>query len=174
MRISKVKGHATEEDVKNGKAREIDKMGNDAADMAANEGVRLHGDERRYIGDCYAYRQRHYEYFIRDIHNHIIEVVLIKQKILQEKQETSAQFGLRTENRQKKPLPQVQHERVVLEGEQREGFRRLKPMIAGEHLQHGKCTFTRLEQVQQFLARISFKPVEGETRGWTYLELYCR
>ena len=40
VRITKVKGHATEEDVQDGRATKEDKEGNDQADAAANKGAR--------------------------------------------------------------------------------------------------------------------------------------
>ena len=43
VRISKVKGHATKEDISAGRASEADQIGNDKADGAAKGAIQLHG-----------------------------------------------------------------------------------------------------------------------------------
>ena len=58
LRISKVKGHADEAMVLNGQVREVDRLGNNAADEAADFGRRRVGnaviDARRNLsGFCY-------------------------------------------------------------------------------------------------------------------------
>ncbi len=42
MRISKVKGHASDKDVRAGRVKRADKIGNDAADNLATQGACLH------------------------------------------------------------------------------------------------------------------------------------
>ncbi len=65
----------------------MDKDGNDEADAAAAEGFRLHENKNRMIAGYFAARQRQYANFIKDIHNHIVETVLLKQKILEERKQ---------------------------------------------------------------------------------------
>ena len=43
VKVTKVKGHATEEGVRAGRATEVDKMGNAVADSLVGDATRLHG-----------------------------------------------------------------------------------------------------------------------------------
>ena len=56
-----------------------DKSGNGVADGIVDKGVNLHGKEELCMVNVYARRSKHYQYYIRDVHNHIIEAVLLKQ-----------------------------------------------------------------------------------------------
>ena len=65
IKISKVKGHATEKNIQEGLATLKDKRGNDRADRAADEGVKNHSDEICKISRIHAKRQQGYIWFIK-------------------------------------------------------------------------------------------------------------
>ena len=73
IRHSKVKGHATEKNIQDGIATLKDKRGNDRADRAADEGVKNHTDEMCKISRIQAERQQGYIWFMKAVHNHILE-----------------------------------------------------------------------------------------------------
>ena len=103
--FTKVKGHATDDQVQQGKVKAEDTVGNDQADCAADKGFELHNDSTRMSANLLAQRQTRYECFITDIHNHIIEAILLKQKILDEREK--AKLG--SQGRVGSELDKVEH-----------------------------------------------------------------
>ena len=75
IRITKVKGHVTEEMVKEGKVKADHNKGNDTADTLATEGTKQHGDAAMELAAFYAVRQKQYQLFMLDVHT------LIKREI---------------------------------------------------------------------------------------------
>ena len=82
IRISKVKGHATETNIEAGIATKEDKEGNDKADKYADEGVKGHTEELVEISGVLARRQNKYVEFDKNIHDHILEA-FYKRKFLE-------------------------------------------------------------------------------------------
>ena len=70
VQISKVKGHATDEMVADGKVRKEDKEGNDEADAAAKEGMMLHGKETVQLGRILTARHVIYTRLVNDPRPH--------------------------------------------------------------------------------------------------------
>ena len=60
MKVCKVKGHATREEVESGKVEEDDKAGNDISDKLATEGTMVHGIGKVALADWLAARHRAY------------------------------------------------------------------------------------------------------------------
>ena len=73
IKISKVKGHATEKNIQDGISTAKDKIGNDRADRAADQGVKDHTDEVCKISKYQAQRQQKYIQFTKEVHSHILE-----------------------------------------------------------------------------------------------------
>ena len=69
IRISEVKGHVTEEKIKDGTAT------NDKADKYADEGVKGHTEELVKISGALAKRQNKYVELVKNIHDHILEAL---------------------------------------------------------------------------------------------------
>lgn len=73
--LTKVKGHATEEDIILGKANIDDKAGNDKADEIANDGVNTHGGETAAIGRFDSKRKDLYARFIHWVQKFIVNAL---------------------------------------------------------------------------------------------------
>ena len=82
IRITKVKGHVTQEQVDINTHRACDKAGNDQADHAADIVVKLHGEG--VVSIARILRKRYYDYtiFMNKVAKHIIEAYLIHRKLI--------------------------------------------------------------------------------------------
>ena len=96
IKLTKVKGHATTEMGDQGLCKEIDKVGNDKADEAADKGMKMHGNATMKIAEWLTSRHIRYTAFVRDTHNFLIEGRKIRADILEER---------RKEERQKQAIP---------------------------------------------------------------------
>ena len=74
IKLTKQKGHATEEMVREGKVREEDRDGNHQSDRAADRGVTEEQEEVEYLDWKYAARQKAYIRLMAKIHEFIINV----------------------------------------------------------------------------------------------------
>ncbi len=86
IRISKVKGHATEADIEEGKVIRQHREGNDKADLAAKKGIQKHGEDFVKLAGWFATRHQRYISPIMDIHSHLIEGSVIRKQILKERE----------------------------------------------------------------------------------------
>ena len=75
MAVSKVKGHATEKEVEDGTVEQQDKLGNDEADKAVQEGKNEHLAGARSLANWLAARQEAYNKFMHRRHNYILRMV---------------------------------------------------------------------------------------------------
>ena len=76
VRFSKVKGHATEKQVNEGKVSRKDKHGNDMSDDAAGKGSKLQ-ESLLLLATVYKERERRYASLAERIHNVIIAVMKV-------------------------------------------------------------------------------------------------
>ena len=90
--VSKVKGHATDDMVAQGRVKPEEKEGNDMADKVADEGIAAHGKAVVCVARRFTLRHKRYTGFVRDVHNHIVEGVAIKNVILEEKEGKKSKF----------------------------------------------------------------------------------
>ena len=74
IKVSKVKGHATEEQVESGEVKSEHREGNNKADHAANKGVQEHQTGLREFARWLAKRQRDYIEVMAEIQAMIVEV----------------------------------------------------------------------------------------------------
>ena len=88
IRITKVKGHATQDQVNSNIYKQCDKDGNDKADKAADIAVKLHGEDLIEIARQMAYRIKDYTKFMGLVAKHIIEAYLIHRKLIEHEQNT--------------------------------------------------------------------------------------
>ena len=174
--ITKVKGHATQEMVNEGKVRPADKDGNDKADEAADEGVELFTQPVVRLSKQFAKRHTAYSHLVGDIHEHLAFVYKVRAVLLQ-----------KAEQHTKPHAPAKAHHTPMTTISQ--------PPFRGDPTTH--CPpqrFTQLLQVQQcpqlckrlpavmqvqaFLRDVPYTEVdhtEGKqdhTHGFTWLELY--
>ena len=76
VRLSKVKGHATDEMVAQGKVKQEHKEGNDAADEAADIGVEQHGNNFLEASTYFVAKQKEYGGLMKHIYNHILATMM--------------------------------------------------------------------------------------------------
>ena len=74
VKLTKKKGHATEEMVEDDRVRREDKEGNDEADQAAENGVTEEQGELNHLGWKYAARLKAYTRFMDKAHSFIVKV----------------------------------------------------------------------------------------------------
>ena len=163
--ISKVKGHATSEQVVAGVVTEQDNRGNDLADAAADKGVLVHGEVLVKIAGRFDQRHRDYGDFMHDVHKHIVEGHLIHRALLDRDAKEPSPVGI--------TLPQL--------GAQGEAS-----CIAAPSATRSKLCLTstvrRYAGIQkstpaafhyeQFLRELVVAPMGQEGRGATWIELY--
>ena len=169
IHISKVKGHATDQQVAEGKVKYADKIGNDKADEVADNGRELHGKGIHMVSDIFVRRQRFYELFLKDIQNHIIEVNAIKKRLMESKEKkkkAEAALGSNKVDETKAPYRADEGDRSD------DNYATLKKMKAARWFQHGKAKFDKLNEVQKFMEELEWAEVEEVRQGWTILELY--
>ena len=84
--ISKVKGHATQSMIDQGTVVEADKIGNDKADEAADEGVELFGEAVVRLSRHFAKRHAAYSRLVGDIHEHVAFMFRVRAALLHKQQ----------------------------------------------------------------------------------------
>ena len=72
--VTKVKGHATDEDVGQGIAKVEDKEGNDNADKAADKGAKDKQEKLPAVASLHARRAKEYQQLTRRIQNSICNI----------------------------------------------------------------------------------------------------
>ena len=72
VKLRKVKGHATDEMVDEGKVEGHEKLGNDKADISADKGATEEDRRLNDFADLYSHRQRFYADFMKRIKRFII------------------------------------------------------------------------------------------------------
>ncbi len=81
VRITKVKGHVSQEQVDAQQYRAADKRGNDKADEAADVGTQLYGKNVTETANFFHTRHHRYTNFMLDVAKHIVEGYLIHRKL---------------------------------------------------------------------------------------------
>ena len=87
IKITKVKGHATAEHIKQGISNATDKDGNDKADLAADAGVLVYGQDLVNAAAALSYRWDKYLKLMKKISHHLIEGYLIHHTLLDKYEE---------------------------------------------------------------------------------------
>ena len=83
IKITWVKGHATEEHINKGITDERNKQGNDVADKCADIGATLHGDDLLKLSKIMHKRHNKYFNFMKNVSHHIIEAYMIHRRLLE-------------------------------------------------------------------------------------------
>ena len=170
IRVSWVKGHATKEMVNKGKVLARDKEGNDMADLVADQGVAMFGKDVKRMADEYAGRGRRMEDLTRNIHTYILEAVLIRDQILEQKAKEERDKGLLALIGPKKQITEEKlvsyTEEAVDEDGETTTFRNML------NVQNFDVGTEAAFQMQKFLTQLKVKKCQGEARGTTWLELY--
>ena len=91
VKVTWVKGHATEEHVANGITTRRNKEGNEKADETADLGSDLHGKDLNKLATKYNKRHFFYTRFMIQISKHIIEAYLMHRSLTRIKDDQMAQ-----------------------------------------------------------------------------------
>jgi ribonuclease HI len=163
MRISWVKGHATDAHVAQGITTQANLEGNDMADAIADQGYEMHGERVVHFADLYSKRRHFYSLFYRKVVHHIIEGYLIHKELLRIK---DAKEGQATQN-----LLEVTHTPLGYADQQLSQLLVMNTSI--------KCYPKVIKKtpniiyVQDFLSKVSLQPLQDSSqRGITWIELY--
>ena len=84
--ITKVKGHATKQQVEEGKVKPMDKVGDDVADITADDRLHTHGWDTVEMGKLLARRHKDYQAFVIRVHKLIICVMNAHTAIYEEQE----------------------------------------------------------------------------------------
>jgi hypothetical protein len=90
IRITKVKGHAKQQQVNEGIYRQCDKDGNDQADRAADLATNMHGEDVVKVANILHGRHVKYTSFFHKVVKHIIEGYLIHRKLVEKESSKQA------------------------------------------------------------------------------------
>ncbi len=188
IKLSKVQGHATDQQVSSGKVKKEDKLGNDKADEAAKKGIGLHGEVVVKAANWYNGRHAKYIRLIRDIHNHLIEGTVLSNQIIQSKQKQEALargWGSKAKAKQKwaiyhsKPKQNCassstpEKDGSEESGGQESAWQKIRISEKPIGAKKGKAkVHNQLVHAKEFLRRCEFKVVEGDVFGTTWLELF--
>jgi ribonuclease HI len=96
VKISWVKGHATQQHVDDGVTTHEQKIGNFHADGAADEATSLHGKDVCDVASWLHDRAKRYTSFMKDVSHHIIEAYLIHRTLVQRIDEQATTIELDT------------------------------------------------------------------------------
>ena len=168
--ITKVKGHATDKQVVDGKVRQVDKEGNDMSDVIADLGVGLHTEPILNIACVYTRRNIVFANLVTQIHIHNI-AVLRNDKVLRD---TEARFrnGIlipRNEKDKLKPAtfsissqcyahPSIEGRKLAIRS----------PRIVSRLGRHESY-----KQMWAFLNMLRLKPRAIDEQGTSWLELFA-
>jgi hypothetical protein len=163
IKISKVKGHATQPAVDSGEVQAVDKEGNDAADIAADCGTRMHGSVLNMYAALIARRHKEYKQFVCRIHHHILEAYDIHRKLSEQEDAKIAAARERA---------YVVVSNSVNLTTRAEGARHLRFVALVRQFPKVTRIYPRAPDVQRFLQAAKFQTIGDGQRGTTWLELY--
>ena len=169
--LRKVKGHATEEDVREGRSTHKDREGNDRSDKNADQGVeQLAGEGLVKLGTWVANRQDQYKKFVARIHRMIAAVTKA------EKEERSRAKAVDQQLLGYDPEKWVETDlRLDRSLQDRRAFSPLdlQPPVVGVH-RFDFCQHM-FEEVHAFLRAREWAPINPEdgVAGTTWIELFA-
>ena len=167
FKVSKVKGHASDDMVIQGTVNAEDKVGNDQADIAADEGVNMHGDGIVKISRLLMKRHLEYTNLVKKVHDHMLKCHKAHKMLTKEKE-----AGRRGN------LPKNENEPNMIAYRKPKSFasragRHVGDMLDIRSFRKILQQNPRTEQVQQFLKMITLESNERkEEIGTTWIELY--
>ena len=169
-KIRKVKGHATKEDVEQGRSTIEGRHGNDKADKNADEGVEMvHGGGFVKLGQWLAERHSRYVSFMRRVQKMIVAVTIAEKYARKKAHECNkALLGY-------DPTKWLKtNAKIRRKGEEQYTYTKLKmpPPAIGVH----RYTYCKnlYRDIHKFLANRSWAPTDEESTisGVTWLELF--
>lgn len=143
IKITKVKGHATDVNVEDGKVDIKDKQGNDKADDYATKGLEGHGDDFLKVSRMLTQRQSRYVAFVANVHDHMLEAFLRRKHML------DAEQVFKENQKETKGKKYIQAQLIDYQGEEK-GIEP-KEMLAVHHLGKTVKAYHRTGDVHNFI-----------------------
>ena len=163
--ITKIKGHATQRVVDEGKVEEREKQGNDQADKAADEGATKSQGKVQRFAELYAWRHGPYRKFMTRIQQYIVALRKEEKRLKQEDEKETDLFEKKEGGKQ-----QVQkHLRYAKTGEA------FKLHMRSERKEwcEGEMEKRYTEKVQRMVGTLEWKETEDEGGCITWIELFA-
>ena len=165
IKITWVKGHATDQHVKDGKTTEKNKVGNQIADEVADLGTALHGELIMKAAKHMSSRHNQYLQLMKDVSQHTIEAYRIHRILTEHNEKLEEIAKAELENRK------VTYEPLTSYPEH--GSAKRIKNIASIHDFAKHCKNNNIaHNIEHFLANIAIKECEGNDRGITWIEMY--
>ena len=163
IKLTWVKGHATQEHIDKSITTLVNKAGNDEADITADIGTALHGQEIINLAQQFHNRHNDYQRLMCDISHHIIEGYLIHRRMTELSETTQKEKDKHTDNKVGyKPLPYPNLANT----------RKLHTTSTMNEFNHFTKTNTNATQIEHFLANALFASCGSSDRPITWIELY--
>jgi ribonuclease HI len=163
IRITWVKGHATQEHINRGITTQTHLEGNDTADKTADQGVAQHGEQTTHFATVYSKRHHWYTKFFGQVATHITEAYLINRELLRIKQgKIDATTDAHAQKHHYEPLQYASFEDTTALNF-RSSINRYKDIIQDN---------PNITRVERFLRNLFITKRTGAERGITWLELF--
>ncbi len=172
VKLTKVKGHAKEDQVRSGQILLKDKEGNDKADEAAKDAISHHGEGIVKAANWYTGRHILYTRLIKDIHTHLIEGTILRKKLLQENQakETNKIWIFREDERKTK---WANYQQVAPPDPSKFVWQKLQLARTPSVTKKRKAKVSpSLSEVGKFLQEIELREPQENEFGCTWLEMF--
>ena len=82
VRLTWVKGHATQDHIDKNITTLVNKIGNDKADDTADLGTSLHGEDIVLVAKCLHARHAAYQLFMKHVSQHIVEAYMVHRALM--------------------------------------------------------------------------------------------
>jgi ribonuclease HI len=166
FKASKVKGHATDDMVKEQKVRQADKDGNDAADRIAEEGIQHFGKDIIRASAEFAKRHIGYGKFLKKLHNSFIETIITKNEKIQAIEKLKHPIDAVT----KKKMVVLNKAVIPQYGDIARTWN--TSMINIKNFKGVLETHTKAEEIQKFIKGMTFQKCIAGEQGISWIELY--
>jgi ribonuclease HI len=163
IKITWVKGHATEQHVQEGITTEAKRAGNNEADTMADKGTKLHGENVTYFADSFSNRHKWYSLLYFKITKHITEAYMIHRELTRIREAKLLEStGSDSTQVTYTPLwyPDASNSSSFI----------FQACIT----QHAKTTKAnpRIKNIQDFMQQLDIVKIGEGQRGITWIELY--
>ena len=164
VKLTWVKGHATQEHVDLNITTNLNKKGNHEADATADLGTALHGESVMLVAKHLHNRHRQYQGLMKDVSQHLVEAYLVHRLLTEQCEQKTLQ--LQTQLDKKKvtynPLlyPNLEQTTHLNNNATIHDFKQFKSK--------NNCA----EHLESFLANLRVSEANASMRGITWYELY--
>ena len=174
INLSKVKGHATQQMVDDGTVLLEDKLGNDKADEAADDGVSLFGEAIVRLGRRFALRHARYTRMLATLMEHLCFMYRVRAMMLSQHDETTT-IAITTEQPTKTPHTTATTPTYIATTAPAHRFRQV---IVAQQCPNLCLRHPGILTIQTFLMampyRLAARTTDQQlTDGFTWLELYA-